>query len=661
MATKIYFGNFRKTRATVHSDKDFSSNMTNLSGKLTSLITVLAIILMFGMLWKVEHRQPILPEKEKCLYCHKSVTDPDKAHPIVAFGCYACHLGNPYSTDKNAAHRGIVLNPGDLEIAYKTCGKPGCHVQEVKRVTRSLMATNSGIIGTLLSRWEKKNNSQIDVSYIKANGKGKFLSLDLYVKMCGGCHLWQKREPHEGWPQNRGGGCSACHTIGNFKRLARINVRYIHPKMSTVIPVENCLRCHNRSARIGLSYLGIYESPGYGTPFHGNSPSERRLTGHRFYLNLPPDIHWKKHRMLCIDCHTGKGLMGDGHRYVHYEEQVEITCSACHLPQFDKVNNDTLLKKLVDANGQITIMDKALIARGKKNSPLYNLQKIGNNTFFFLKRNGQKIKFKTLDTAKSYHSLRIHRRLKCQACHSSWIPQCYGCHYLYTKNQKQKDWIWGKKTDGRWKEFRYFVRFEDPTLGIDVDNSITTFSPCQVLVRERNDRSDQPIYAGVEHMVMSTFDPHTTSKESRSCTDCHRNPKTLGLGKGILTRQGEKWTFSPLLDTSTPMFLFKQPLDSFVKIDGTALQEGYRSGARPFSKKELEKILRVNLCLHCHRNYEDKIYRDFDKSYRQFQNNVAPCRNSEEKVSRDCKYLRLLRCYTPRGENLIKGNIGAGM
>ena len=586
----------------------------------------LVTVLVVWLIWKVERNKTPLSSKEKCLDCHKQVTDPSKSHPVEAFGCYQCHLGNPYSTDKASAHYGMIRNPGDLEIVAKTCGKAKCHPEQVQRISRSLMATNRGIIGTLLERWENRDNPDIDVLYIKTNGTGKSLALDLYVKMCAGCHLWQKREPHKGWPKNRGGGCSACHTVGKFNKLEKNNTKYNHPRISTIIPVENCLRCHNRSARMGLSYLGIYESSGYGTPFHGSSPSEKRLTGRRFYMNLPADVHWKKHQLLCIDCHTGKGLMGDGNRYNHFEEQVEITCEACHLPQFRLIDDtDAAARKLASSNGKIMLPKNISIAHAKKNSPLYNLQRKNKSINFFMKKSGKEIKFTPLDTTRAYHNLRGHERLRCQACHSRWIPQCYGCHYIYTKSEKQKDWIWGKKSLGRWKEFRYFIRFENPTLGVDFDNTIMPFSPCQVLVRTRKTASDRPVPTGTKHMIMSAFDPHTTLKESRSCIDCHRNPKTLGLGEGTLTRKTGKWTFSSVFDTSVQAFFFEHPLDSFVSLGGTALQKGYRPGARPFSEKELEKILRVSLCLGCHRNYEDKIYRDFEKSYQQFQNNAVPC------------------------------------
>ncbi len=592
------------------------------------IFAMLIVMFCLGYLIRnVEKRGNIPPGKDKCITCHNNVSDPGKSHPIKAFGCYECHLGNPYATDKISAHTGMVDNPGDMEVVNSTCGKAKCHRKQAQRVSRSLMATNKGIIGTLLERWEGKTRSVYDITYLKKTGKSGSLALDLYVKMCAGCHLWQKRYPHDGWPRNRGGGCSACHTTEHFEKLVSANVFYKHPTISSVIPVKNCLRCHNRSARIGLSYIGVYESSGYGTPFNGNSPSKRELPGNRFYLQLPSDVHWKQHRMLCIDCHTGKGLMGDGNSYNHFEEQVEITCRTCHLPDFHRASRGgDLAPKLASANGKISLSKNSLIAYGKKNSPIYNLQKRNGKFHFFTKRNGKEIKFRTFGKRKPYHNLKGHKRLKCQACHSRWMPQCYGCHYVYTENQIQKDWLWGKKSPGRWKEYRYFIRFETPTLGVDYNDSITPFSPCQVLVRKRSAAGKKPVFAGIKHMIMSAFDPHTTSAESRTCLDCHTNPKTIGLGLGILRKEKDKWSFLSVFGSGKNYYSFDHPPDAFVNLDGKPLQSGYRPGSRPFSKKELKAILSVSECLECHSDYNDAIYAKFNKSYELFAEGRTPCK-----------------------------------
>jgi len=52
--------------------------------------------------------------------------------------------------------------------------------------------------------------------------------------------------------------------------------------------------------------------------------------------------------------------------------------------------------------------------------------------------------------------------------------------------------------------------------------------------------------------------------------------------------------------------------DSFVSIDGKQLQHGSRDNLRPFNGDELKRILRVGLCLKCHRDYNDAAYKNYD-------------------------------------------------
>ena len=130
------------------------------------------------------------------------------------------------------------------------------------------------------------------------------------------------------------GGCTNCHISElSGPRQDLEKQAFKHPRLTTRIPNENCLKCHNRSARIGLSYLGRFESDGYGTPFEGGEPGRRRRSGGRFYSEIPPDVHHGKAGLDCIDCHTERGLMGDGNAYGHMEEQVDIRCNSCHDPR----------------------------------------------------------------------------------------------------------------------------------------------------------------------------------------------------------------------------------------------------------------------------------------------------------------------------------------
>ncbi|MCK4729261.1 MAG: hypothetical protein KAT27_10075 [Desulfobacterales bacterium] len=599
------------------------------------LITLLLLTIL--LIYREHETQKQFPlPKERCLFCHKNVSDPDTSHPISAFGCYICHLGNPFSLDKERGHLTMVKNPGDLSIAHNTCGKADCHPEIVNRVKNSIMATNKGIIKILRYHWEGIEETDMDVEMLMASEGGDDLSIELYRKMCGGCHLWKKRKDLPGEIGRRGGGCSNCHIVEQEGEGGSDMEHFKHPQMTIRIPSENCTKCHNRSARIGLSYFGQFESEGYGTPYEGKGLNHRRLSGQRFYINLPADIHYTKANMECIDCHTGKDIMGDGNRYDLLKDQLDITCEACHQPDFIEIKKkESLAERLVFLNKKVPSTVDKKVGISKKESPLYNLQKVGDDIFFYRKMDGKAIKMQVPAEEKAYHRMPGHERLSCQACHAKWIPQCYGCHYAYRRDLYQGDWLTRRISTGRWEELRSYLRFSKPTLGVNSANKIAPFSPCQVYVSQFDEHGHYVPAKSLKILTMSSFDPHTTQKTSRTCLDCHGDPKSLGFGEGILYRKEGEWGFRPTYDSWRSSLDIHFPLDAFVTLDGVPLQTTSRKGARPFNQEELKSIMAVNACLPCHNDYQDKIYLNFKESMKKFQ------------TKRDLPCWKIIRRYAP--------------
>ncbi len=284
------------------------------------ILTIFSLFILAGILIVQENRikRPDGLSEERCLFCHKEMSDSDRSHPASAFGCSACHLGNPYSLDERRAHATLIRNPGDLRVVEKTCGRTGCHGEIVGRVKKSLMATNRGILKIVQEEWKIGQRGPffpvkpLGVGDLYGRSPPRSVPIDLYRKMCGGCHLWKEKEGLKGEVGKRGGGCSDCHVVDEEKRKDPKERLVHHPKMTTRIPAENCVNCHNRSARIGLSYFGKFESAGYGTPYEADGLSSRRLSGGRFYLDLQADVHFERGKMVCIDFQTATGLMGDG-------------------------------------------------------------------------------------------------------------------------------------------------------------------------------------------------------------------------------------------------------------------------------------------------------------------------------------------------------------
>jgi len=560
---------------------------------LALLLIVLALVLLENSRRRpAQLRQLANGNVEMCLSCHRT-EKLDVAHAAEVLGCSSCHLGNALAFEKKKAHLGIVRNPGDLRVVEKTCGVEGCHAQDVKKVKNSLMATNRGIIATLRYYWgeTETRNGDFSVEELLKSGETS-LALDYYRKLCATCHLWKERGDLEGFFGEKGGGCTACHysrpqapeAVRPWESFARFGfgrkIKQPHPLISRKVPMENCIRCHNRSGRVGTSYIGVYEDENYGTPYEGGGLSRKMLPGDRFYRELPPDIHHRQ-GMSCIDCHTRNEVMGDGKRYAHYEEALEISCTLCHSQdgpgltrKKKELNNITQ-----DAEGRPVLAAKLTGKKHPLNPP----------------------KKEVCDYAG-------HKRLSCEACHSGWIPQCYGCHVKRDMRDTHLDKLSGKETPGWWEEGRSWLRYERPMLAVWADRIVTVTPGCQDIVTLIDEQGKTEAF---NSLTMAPLKPHTTQKVGRPCADCHMDTKTMGLGEGTAWKDKGQWHFRGVGQGVQTLAGPTPPLDSYVDINGAALQKSARPDLRPFNKEELARILRVGQCLPCHKEYKDPAYKEY--------------------------------------------------
>ena len=531
---------------------------------------------------------------DMCLSCHKDETL-DRAHDRKVLGCSPCHLGDPLAIEKEKAHQGMVLNPGDLRVAGKTCGVEGCHPVDIGKVKNSLMATNRGILATLLYYWGESESQDGDFSVEKLleDPQKTSLALDYFRKLCATCHLWKQKNDLPGAPQffnEKGGGCSACHyilppgvegnTVTSFGEEKEQKATKPHPRIIKKVPEENCIRCHNRSGRIGLSYTGIFEAEGYGTPYEHGGLSSKRLPGDRFYLEIAEDVHHAK-GMHCIDCHTRNEIMGDGHGYAHYEDQLEIQCQTCHATSPGTTRKGNTINNIDKTDTGFRLTGKV----DGKEHPL-------------VPPNPETCEYPG------------HKRLTCEACHSTWVPQCYGCHAKRDQRETHLDKLTLKETKGWWEEGRSYIRYEKPMLGVWEDEIVIVTPGCQDVVTLIDDQGE--VENGFNRFTMAAINPHTTQSKGRSCEDCHASPKTVGLGTGTVFKKDGKWHFTGVDQGVDTEFGQTVPFDAFVTIDGKQLQHGSRKNLRPFSQQELHRILRVGLCLPCHRDYSDPAYKNYD-------------------------------------------------
>ncbi len=530
---------------------------------------------------------------DMCLSCH---TDEklDPAHDPRVIGCASCHLGDALAIDKEQAHKGMVINPGDLRVVEKTCGIEGCHPTDVKKVMNSLMATNRGIIGTLLYYWGETDSQDTELTVRELMESGETsLALDYFRKLCATCHLWKQKNDLPGAPDffnEKGGGCSACHYqlpegetvqgVAGFDDKTETKKKKAHPLIIKKVAEENCIRCHNRSGRIGLSYTGIFESEGYGTPYEHGGMNSKQLPGQRFYLEIAEDIHHQKD-MACIDCHTRNEIMGDGTSYAHYEDQLEISCEMCHSKNPGVTHKGDIVTNISEKDGKFQMV-------GRVNDKVYPLA---------LPKEG------VCDFGG-------HKRITCEACHSTWVPQCYGCHAKRDETRMHLDKLSLKETPGMWEEGRSYIRYEKPMLALWKDDVVIVTPGCQDIVTLID--KDGNVEGGFNRFTMAAINPHTTQAKGRECVDCHQSPKTVGLGSGTLSVDEEgAWSFAVIDQGVDTLEGQTVPFDAFVTIEGEALQHGSRSDVRPFNKEELRRILRVGLCVSCHDQYTDPIWKEY--------------------------------------------------
>jgi len=568
------------------------------SVKRVAIIALLgAFIYLVYIEYRVERPEEIYittsGRVDMCLFCHtKEKLDP--AHDPKVIGCSPCHLGDPLAIEKEKAHQGIVNNPGDLRVAQKTCSVEGCHPKDYKKVTNSLMATNRGILGTLLYYWGESDSQDTDMTVKELIDSGQTsLAIDYYRKLCATCHLWKQKNDLEGvadFFNEKGGGCSACHYImppGHERKavtesddaIESEKKDFVHPLITRKVPDLNCIRCHNRSGRIGLAYTGVFESEGYGTPYEKGRLTTQKLPGNRFYLELADDIHHRQ-GMTCVDCHTRDEVMGDGTSYAHYEEQLEISCEVCHQQK---------------------------PGRTRKNNELSNVEVI-DNSYKLVGKNDEKIR--DLSPPKQgICNFASHQRVTCESCHSTWVPQCYGCHAKRDESQTHLDKLSLQETPGRWEEGRSYIRYEKPVLAVWGNEVVIVTPGCQDIVTVVDSAGE--IETSFDRFTMAAINPHTTQKQGRSCEDCHSSTRTVGLGEGSLFVEGGQVRFTPLDQGVATASGQTVGFDAFVALDGSPLQHGSRADLRPFNGDELKRILRIGSCVGCHDSYLDPVWKNY--------------------------------------------------
>jgi hypothetical protein len=314
-----------------------------------------------------------------------------------------------------------------------------------------------------------------------------------------------------------------------------------HPKNHTItkaIPTEQCVHCHHRGARIGLSYTGRAQMP----PRLPSGPGVTGTTDVVFNGNYhytdpttnPPDVHMEN-GLHCIDCHVRSGVMGDDNIYGHMDQATKTECRQCH-------GTPAGPGTLTDNDGQ----------------PLNNVSEFFNVVRLTSKVDGQLHVVRQVEDLVNHISPSYNFRascamtedhikdeggLECYSCHASWTPNCFGCHFERDEremglNLVTRQWEVGKVTTNN-KVFESFKHF---AMGYNRENRVAPFVVgCQVVADVTAPDGSKildfvmPTTAnGLSGLGLQPVNAHTIRGRGdvRTCAECHRSPPAMGLGSG---------------------------------------------------------------------------------------------------------------------------------
>ena len=556
---------------------------------------------------------------EGCVACHGDVVGLTGAHAPREIGCAACHAGNRGTLDKARAHAGMVLVPGNLADAPRTCGQAGCHDAIVPRVERSIMTTMAGVITVNRTVLGEPDPPGSPLPHAQRLGHGV---ADSHLReLCVGCHLGQaKVEWGPIGETTQGGGCLACHleydadaanAVASYAatpREARTSIPSAHASLTVNPRNAHCFGCHSRSGRIALSYEGWHEMhiPGGGGPADPASPHVRKLEDGRYAEKVAADVHHQR-GMECIDCHTANEVMGPGADAARKSQQLRIGCEDCHTKtpaavEAEFVNAES--RALARIRGQ-TLRTGERMGTTRDGEPLVNVIVAEDGGARLLrKRTGEALPLKP--PAAVCAEGKGHARLSCASCHTAWSPRCVACHTSFDPKGEGFDHAAQAWVQGTWNESAGPFEATLPTLGVLAEGAargaIDTFVPGMIMTFNRNREAGRPPDILFRRLYAKLFS-HTIRREARSCKSCHADPVALGFGKGDLRYVVEgtsgRWRFTP---AGKPLPHDGLPEDAWTGfLQARTGMVSTREGARPFSIVEQRRILTVGACLACHR------------------------------------------------------------
>lgn len=381
--------------------------------------------------------------------------------------------------------------------------------------------------------------------------------------------------------------------------------------------------------------------------------------------------------LLCQDCHLSCAMHGNGNIGSTTLATIEVECADCHgtpdyypweLPlgygdEFGKNLDWNSPRGISKSAAQITqnFTDKTktedeylLSARG---NPFGNVVRRGNKVIVH-SANGHDFELTPLKSLKETNAwtnpvkaatamigIKSHMdKLECYACHATWAAQYYGYQYAIDYTKRSADWLEtaektlpdgspadrkGQITDqaGAPTSWDYsHVRWENPPLGINGEGRVTplvgviqtvgtVIGPDGKTIVSNHVAKTKENYNAME---LAPLNPHTTSRESRNCADCHGNSAAIGYGidDGRYGLNPEKIRYA---DVRTPdgknVSRFTKPqleairglhgdFMQILRTDGTQVQtvDSHWATSMPLTKEQRNMLERGDTCLACHQD-----------------------------------------------------------
>ena len=281
-----------------------------------------------------------------------------------------------------------------------------------------------------------------------------------------------------------------------------------------------------------------------------------RLTQKAVHLK---DIHLEK-GMQCIDCHFKQDVHGDGNLYGAFHNAVEILCKDCHgtstematlktsglaapeggtdLTQLITPFKDARFEKVGD-----TIIQRSMLVRGLSWKVSQVVDAVNPESSDF---NPKAYAAKTMAKGGKQWQSGMSREalahgnetMECQACHSSWVTNCFGCHLPQQANWKKSMNHYEGSTSRNWTTYNpQVVRDDGYMLARNASTrggKITTARSSSALILSSKNANREQIYLqqppisapGFSSQAFNPHFSHTVRKlETRECEDCHVSEK----------------------------------------------------------------------------------------------------------------------------------------